>query len=60
MKVPNMRIMYINIIYFYRKCPSDLEVFLTQKIINNLRVKWAAEPLLFGFRPAKEGLCFFC
>lgn len=46
-------------IYFYRKCPSDLIVFLTQKIINNLRVQWAAEPKLFGYRPEKEGLYFF-
>ncbi|XP_022178791.1 protein PFF0380w-like isoform X2 [Myzus persicae] len=37
-----------------RKCPSDLLVFLTQKIINNLRVQWAAEPKLFGYRPEKE------
>ncbi|XP_060863505.1 LOW QUALITY PROTEIN: uncharacterized protein LOC132940102 [Metopolophium dirhodum] len=37
-----------------RKCPSDLIVFLTQKIINNLRVQWAAEPKLFGYRPEKE------
>uniref|UniRef100_A0A2H8TSK1 Protein phosphatase 1E n=1 Tax=Melanaphis sacchari TaxID=742174 RepID=A0A2H8TSK1_9HEMI len=36
-----------------RKCPSDLIVFLIQKIINNLRVQWAAEPKLFGYRPEK-------
>jgi len=48
------------IIYlFYRKCPSDLIVFLTQKIINNLRIQWAAEPKLFGYRPEKEGLYIF-
>lgn len=45
-----------NFFFLYRKCPSDLIVFLTQTIINNLRVQWAAEPNLFGFRPIKEGL----
>lgn len=44
---------------FYRKCPSDLIVFLTQTIINNLRIQWAAEPKLFGYRPEKKGLYFF-
>lgn len=44
---------------FYRQCPSDLMVYLTKKIINNLRVKWVAEPKLFGYRPEKKGLCIF-
>lgn len=60
---PNMKnniyITCIFFIYFYRKCPSDLIVFLTQKIINNLRVKWAAEPEFFGYRREKDGL-YFC
>lgn len=47
------------VIYFYRKCPSDLIVTLTQIIINNLRVKWAAEPKSFGYRFDKQGLYFF-
>lgn len=44
------------LIYFYRKCPSDLIVFLTQRIINNLRVKWTVEPEKFGYRNEKQGL----
>lgn len=54
----NTFVYYTNI-NFYRKCPSDLMVYLTKKIINNLRVKWAAEPKLFGYRPEKKGLYIF-
>lgn len=43
----------------FRKCPHDLITVLTQKIINNLRVQWAVDRKLFGYRPEKEGLHFF-
>lgn len=35
-------------------------VFLTQKVINNLRVQWAAEPKLFGYRVDEEGINCIC
>ncbi|XP_050443461.1 uncharacterized protein LOC126847356 isoform X2 [Adelges cooleyi] len=37
-----------------RKCPTDLIVCLTQKVINELRVPWTVEPQSFGYRPEKK------